>query len=241
MLRMSAGVVAGLGVLAGGTWVLSRTIGNHDTLYEGKSVYYWSVQATNQDAAASNQAAAVVFSQIVPCLTNQMFSDTNDSKLRLALIDQLNALPGIQINFAAAAGRRVQAATDLGMLGLCAKSAAPALLEALKGQDEVLCESAAKALAAIQADAETAVPALIACLVDREGEGRADVVEALGEYGPRAKAAVPMLVKLLQGRSSKELRRAVPRALKQIGAEAAAGAGAPPPSPQANEMKTAHE
>ena len=235
MLRMSAGVVAGLGVLAGGTWVLSRTIGNHETLYEGKPIYYWSIQATNQDAAASNKTAAVVFSQIVPRLTNQMFSDTNDSKLRLALIDQLNALPGIQINFAAAAGRRVQAANELGMLGPCAKSAAPALLVALKDQDEVLCESAAKALAAIQAEAETAVPALIACLVDHEGEGRADVAEALGKYGPRAKAAVPMLVKLLQATLQRSCAEPCLEPLKQIGAETVAGGGAPAPSPQAND------
>jgi HEAT repeat protein len=225
MLRMSAGVLAGLCVLGAGTWILSRALGNHQTTYQGKSLYYWSVQLTNQDAGASNKAAAVLYSQIIPHLTNRMFSDTNDSKLRLALIDELNTLPGIQVDFAGATSRRVQAVMDLGSFGSRAKSAAPALLEALKRQDDVLCEPAASALVSIQAEPEAVIPALIGCMVDDRGHGRSDVVEALAQYGPRAKAAVPTLVKLLKDRSSKEIVRAVPRALRQIDPEAAAGAG----------------
>jgi hypothetical protein len=232
MLRISAGVLAGLGVLAASTWILSRTIGEHPTLYQGKSVYYWSAELTNHDAAASNKAAAVLYSQIIPHLTNAMFSDTNDSALRLALIDQLNALPGIQVYFAAAESRRVAAVEDLGMFGPAAKSAAPALLEALKRKDDLLCEPAAGVLVKIQAEPETVIPALIGCLVDDKGHGRSDVVEALGKYGPRAKAAVPILVKLLKDRSSKEIITAVPRAIRQIDPEAAAGRGAPPPPPK---------
>jgi len=232
MLRISAGVLAGLGVLAAGTWILGRAIGTHKTVYEGKSIYYWSDQLTNRDAAASNKAAAIVYSQILPHLTNQMFSDTNDSKLRLALIDQLNALPGIQVYFVTADGRRAQAANDVGTFGPAARCAAPALLEALKRKDELLCSPAASALARIQADPETAVPALIGSLLDRKGHGQPDVVDALGEYGPRAKAAVPLLVKLLRDRSSKDLIRAVPQALKRIDPEAAARAGGPAPSPK---------
>jgi hypothetical protein len=226
MLRLSAGVLAGLGVLAAGTWILARTIGTHKTLYEGKSIYYWSEQLTNQDAAASNKAAAIVHSRIIPQLTNQMFSDTNDSKFRMAVIDKLNTLPGFDVYYMTAPGRRVQAANHLGVLGPGAKDAAPALIEALKRKDDMLWVVSAGSLGRIQADPEAAVPALIGRLLDRRGHGQPEVVEALGEYGPRAKAAVPMLEKLLKDRSSKELIKAVPQALKRIDPEAAAGAGA---------------
>jgi HEAT repeat protein len=228
MLRMSAGVLAGLCVLVAGTWILSRALDNHQTMYQGKPSYYWSEQLTNQDAGASNKAAAVLHSQIIPHLTNQMFSDTNDSKLKMALIDELNTLPGIQIDFIDSNSRRVQAVMELGTFGSGAKSAAPALLEALKRQDNVLCEPAARVLVNIQAEPEAVIPALIGCMVDDKGHGRSDVVEALGQYGPRAKAAVPVLVKLLKDRSSKEIIRAAPRALRRIDPEAAATAGAAP-------------
>ncbi|HXP60253.1 MAG TPA: hypothetical protein VN829_07165 [Dongiaceae bacterium] len=232
MQRMTAGVLAGLGVLAVGTWILSRAIGTHEARFQGKPVLYWSEQLANHDAAASNEAALVVYSKIVPQLTNQMFTDTNDSKFRQSVIDELNTLPGIQIDYVDAIGRRARAVNDLGSLGPSAKSAAPALLVALKGNDDVMCAAAAGAVAKIRVDPETAVPALIGCLVDGRGHGRPDVVDALGEYGPPAKAAVPMLVKLLKDRSSKDLVKAVPQALRRIDPEAAAAAGVRAPSPQ---------
>jgi HEAT repeat protein len=227
MLRISAAVLAGLGVLAAGTWILSRAIGDHRSLYRGRSIYYWSEQLTNHDAAASSRAATVLNSRIIPHLTNEIFSDTNDSKLKLAIIARLNTLPGIEVEFIGADGRRARAVNDLGIFGPKAKGAAPALLVALKGKDEVLYCPAASSLARIQADPEATVPALIGRLVDRRGRGRSEVVEALGEYGPRAKAAVPALVKMLRDRSSRELIKVVPVALKQIDPEAAAAAGVP--------------
>jgi len=62
---------------------------------------------------------------IIPYLTNQMFADTNDSRMRVALIEQLNALPGVHIYFTRQDGRRVQAINDLGSLGPIAKAASP--------------------------------------------------------------------------------------------------------------------
>jgi HEAT repeat protein len=223
-LRISAGVLGGLALLAGGTWVLSWALATHEPTYNGQSASYWSEQLTNHDAAVSNRAAAVVCSQIIPYLTNQMFSDTNNSKFRMAVVDRLNLLPGIQVVYIEADTRRARATYDLGCFGPTAKSAAPALIEALKRKDNVLCSPAATALGKMQADPEAAVPALIGCLLDRRGRGRPEVVDSLGEYGPRAKAAVPALTKLLRDRSSKELAKAVPRALKGIDPQAAAGA-----------------
>lgn len=117
MLRMSAAVLAGLGVLVAGTWILSRTIGTPERLYQGKTIYYWSLQMTNQDAAASNKAAAILYSKIIPDLTNEIILDTHDSKLRVALVEQLNALPGIQVYFQDAGVRRAQAVSDLASFG----------------------------------------------------------------------------------------------------------------------------
>ena len=143
----------------------------------------------------------------------------------MSLIDQLNGLPGIHINYVPQEGRRVEAVNDLASLGPRAKAAAPSLFQALEQKDDLLCGPAAAALVRIQAEPDHAIPALIGCLLDRQGHGRSDVVEALGEYGPKAKAAVPMLVKLLPGRSSKEIVAAVPAALKKIDPDTALKAG----------------
>jgi hypothetical protein len=230
-LRISAGVLAGLGVLVAGTWILTRTIGTpSQTLYQGKSLFYWSEQLTNKDAGASNNAAAVLYSQIIPHLTNEISSTAKDSKLRMALVNQLNELPGVQVYYDTADHRRTQAALDLASFGPKAKSAAPVLLAALKRGDDALYRPVARALAGIQADPDTVIPVLIGCLVDGDGHGRPDVVEALAQYGSRAKAAVPTLVKLLKDRSSKEIVRAVPRALRRIDPTAAAAAAAAGPA-----------
>ena len=225
ILRLVIGVVLGSGVLVGGIWILIHSLGNDETLYRGKPIAYWAEQSAQQQPALSNQAMLMLNGVIIPHLTNQMFSDTNDSRLRMALIEQLNVLPRVHITFVPQEGRRVQAINDLGSLGPRAKAAAPALLQALHRKDDVLCGPAATALVRIQAEPDQVIPALIGCLLDREGRGRPDVVEALGEFGPRARAAVPTLVKLLADRSSKDIMAAVPTALKNIDPDAAAKAG----------------
>jgi len=225
ILRLVIGVALGSALLVGGIWFLIHSLGNDETLYRGKPIAYWAEQSAHQQPALSNQAMLMLNGVIIPHLTNQMFSDTNDSRIRMALIDQLNGLPGVHITFVPQEGRRVQAINDLGSLGPKAKAAAPALLQALECKDDVLCGPAASALVKIQAEPDRAIPLLIGCLLDREGRGRPDVVEALGEFGPKAGAAVPMLVKLLADRSSKDIMAAVPTALKNIDPDAAAKAG----------------
>ena len=218
-------LVAGMGLVVVGLWALSRILGTHEALYQGKPLDFWREQLAGREAASSNQAYTVINRLILPRLTHQMFSDTNDSSFRVALIDGINRLPGLNVWFVPADGRRVQAITELGSLGALAKPATPALMKALKRKDDLLCGPAAEALVKVQADPELVIPALLECLVDPEGHGRPDVVEALGEFGPKAKAAVPNLVKLLADRSSKDIIRAVPQALRRIDSEAAAQAG----------------
>ena len=219
------GVAVGLGALVGGILMLRQGLANHDTLYQGRPIEYWRGQLTNRDATANAAATVVLRDVIIPHLTNQIFADTNDSRLRLFLVEQLDQLPGKPVDFTLADTRRSLAVGDLAALGPQAKAAVPALLAALKEKDDQLFGPVAGALAKIEADPELAIPALIRCLVTDDGRGRADVVEALEEYGPKAKAAVPALVKLLADRSSKDIIVAVPKALKRIDPEAAAKAG----------------
>jgi len=201
ILRLLIGVVLGSGVLVGGIWLLIHSLGNDETRYRGKPIVYWAERAADQQPALSNQAMLMLNGVIIPHLINQMSSDTNDSKIRMALIEQLNGLPRVHIAFVPQEGRRVQAINDLGSLGPKAKAAAPALLQVLDRKDDLLCGPAATALVKIQADPDEAIPLLIGCLLDREGRGRPDVVWALGEVGPEANAGVPMLGKLSADRS----------------------------------------
>ena len=86
--RILAGVAIGSGVLAGGIWLLIHTLGEHDELYQGKLLSYWLKQVESQEAAVSNQARGVLDTQVIPQLTETMFRDTNDSSLRLGLIER---------------------------------------------------------------------------------------------------------------------------------------------------------
>ena len=224
-LLMSAWVLAGLVVMAGLLFLLARALDDCDTLYQGQSLDHWREQATNSDATISREALTLLTGVVIPALTNQMFSDTNDSGFRITLIEKLEELPGVRVDFTASDGRRIQAVSELAGLGPLARSAIPALLEALRVRDPVLLAAAAQALPRVEADAVVAVPALLLCLTDAQGNGNPDVVEALAAYGPKARAAVPALIQLLGDRSSKEIVHAVPEALKAIDPVAAAAAG----------------
>src|SRR5437868_4945782 len=114
--RLLIGVVLGSALLLGGIWLLIHSLGNDETLYRGKPIEYWAEQSGQQQPALSNQAILMLNGVIIPYLTNQMFSDTNDSRIRMALIEQLNGLPRVHISFVPQEGRRVQAINDLGGL-----------------------------------------------------------------------------------------------------------------------------
>ena len=115
-LRIIMGVVAGLLGIAIGLFVLSRALGDHEVLYQGKSFYYWSEQLASPLPALSNRANAILNTLIIPGLSNQVFSDTNDSAIRQTLVEQLNGLPGIHVDFTTADARRVQAINNLAAL-----------------------------------------------------------------------------------------------------------------------------
>jgi HEAT repeat protein len=73
----------------------------------------------------------------------------------------------------------------LGELGLAAQGAAPALIEALKDQDQFVRISAAKTLGKLGTAATTAVPTLVELLKDQVALVRASAADALGQIGRR--------------------------------------------------------
>src|SRR5262245_54110865 len=98
-LRLLSGVAVGLGLLAAGTWLLILSLEEPQVLFQGKSLYYWSQEIQSPNSVGSNQACLVLNREIIPRLTKSMFEDTNDSSLRLTLIENLNGLPGVDIHF----------------------------------------------------------------------------------------------------------------------------------------------
>lgn len=222
LLRLALGVCVGLGVLAGCILVLIHTLGEHDTLFEGKPIYAWLAQAKSKDPALRDAANLVLNRTIIPRLTRAMFQDTNDSHLRLALVDYLNTLPNVNILYRPADSRRADGPSFLGEFGPAAKAATPALLRALQGPDIAVRAPSAIALGKIQADPSTVIPLLIKYLDD------SNIAEAaalgLADYGPSAKAAIPKLMELSKIHD-KDLHRAVTLALAKIDPTAAPQAG----------------
>jgi HEAT repeat protein len=137
--------------------------------------------------------------------------------VRLALIQALNGLPGVQINFIQAASRRIEAACRIGELGPAAKAAVPELAQALKGQDSVLHGATIQALGKIHSDPDVIIPLLIGYLANDDLNDEAAL--ALANYGGLAKAAVPRIIPLLHARD-KDTQRAAVEALNRIDPEA---------------------
>ncbi len=86
------------------------------------------------------------------------------------------------------------AAQALGCIGRAAANAVPALAEAMRGTNVVLCRMAAKALSQIGLPA---LPTLVTHLKHHDPFVRGEAAVALGWIGPPAAAAVPHLMQLL--------------------------------------------
>ncbi len=205
-------------MLVGVVWLLALTLGNTPRdFYAGKPIQYWREQLDGRDVGASNEAFVVVNRRVIPQLIDTMFHETNDSNLRISLIETLNQLPGVYIYFTPAGGRRADAAQNIGGLGPAAKSSVPALIQVLKGKDAPVCEAAIQALGKIHSDPEVVIPLLIGYLDDDSVNDEAAL--ALANYGSLAKAAVPKIVPLLHA-LDKDARVAAEKALKRIDPEA---------------------
>jgi hypothetical protein len=223
LVRILVGVAIALGVLAGGFGVLIWMLGEREALYQGKSCYYWSEQLKSQNPGVTNQASLVLNSEIIPRLTKTLLEDTNDSGLRITLVEKLNGLPGVNIVFRTADCRRGDAAIALGQFGPQAEAAVPTLVQVLQGHDSAVRGPAVVSLGHIRAKPEIVIPLLIPYLDDNDL--REAALEALGEYGSRAKVVIPKLLLLFKVRD-KDLHHAVEEALKNIDPDVAAQARA---------------
>ena len=222
--RVLLGVGIGVGLLVLAVWILVHTLGDRDRLYRGKSVYDWAYQVNSPVPAVSNETRVVVQTMVIPDLAATMFNDMVDSKMRVVLIERLNMLPGVNLLYTPAEGRRAVAAASIGSFGPEAQIAIPDLIKALKGNDRAVRGAAAKALGDIHSQPETVIPLLIAYLDDPQDDVPAAAVEALGEFGALSRPALPKMIPLLK-KQDKDLQHALRIALKQIDPEEAAKAG----------------
>jgi HEAT repeat protein len=99
------------------------------------------------------------------------------------------------------------AAQALGNMGGEAADAVPALTEAMRGTNIVLCRLAAKALSQV---GEPALDALIAHLQHADPFVRGEAALAIGWMGGEARSAVPYLARLVRGKQSCSLRDTPP-------------------------------
>jgi hypothetical protein len=76
--RLLLGVLVGLGIIIGLIALLSGVLGSKEQLFQGKPALAWALLCRSSDAAESNRAFALLQSDILPNLTNEMFHDTND-------------------------------------------------------------------------------------------------------------------------------------------------------------------
>ena len=222
--RVLLGTLIGLALCAGGVWLLIHLLDEPPETFEGKPLFYWLSQATNQQAAASNLAVLTLRSKVVPQLTRTMLHDTYDSPIKHALVARLNELPGVNIHSSVAEGRRYTAAVILGQVGPWAAGAVPDLIQAVKGNDSAVRPGAARALGQIGSQPDTIIPLLIGLLDDKQDGVPEAAVEALGDFGRLAKPALPKLLPLLKVRD-KDMQHALRPALKKIDPQAAAEAG----------------
>jgi HEAT repeat protein len=216
--RVLLGVAIGAMLFAAALWVLTQTLGERDTLYAGKPSEFWVMQMTNSNSSVSNTARVMIESQIIPQLVNQMLTDTNDSHLRMALIEWLNGLPLVNIIYTPADGRRVRATRSIGELGACARNTIPILVKAFKGTDPIVRAPAARALGQIHGDPESILPLLIGAIDDPQDDVPEAAVTGLGYFGPEAKMALPKLKPLLNV-PDKDMRYAASVAIGRIALE----------------------
>lgn len=109
---------------------------------------------------------------------------------------------------------KIKGATGLRDKGKSAKSAIPALIEALNEKDYKVLESVRDALGAMGAEA---IPPLTKVMRDTKSPLRSQAIRALGKVGPAAKNVVPELLTVLKKETDNGLRWASVWALGKLG------------------------
>ncbi|HEV2327765.1 MAG TPA: HEAT repeat domain-containing protein [Verrucomicrobiae bacterium] len=196
-LRILAGVIVGSVIFVAGTWVLSKALANNSRpRFHGHTLDFWAVEVESNDVSVSNRANAILNQEIIPQLTDRMFHDTNDSKIRLMVINALDHVVWISyVDYYEAPARRSMAAADLGVFGPAGRAATPALMQAVQSGDANIHEPAITSLGKIHSQPDVVIPFLMKYLTDDDLDDEA--ASALGEYGSLARPAVPKIIPLL--------------------------------------------
>lgn len=119
------------------------------------------------------------------------------------------------------------AAQALGAVGRAAADAVPALAEAMRGTNVVLCRMAAKALSQI---GPPALPTLVTHLKHHDPFVRGEAAVALGWMGPTASPAVPHLLQLLTSAAGSGRFRKLARPYADSGSHSLTPVATPPPA-----------
>lgn len=119
------------------------------------------------------------------------------------------------------------AAQAIGAIGRSATDAVPALAEAMRGTNVVLCRMAAKALSQI---GPPALPTLVTHLKHHDPFVRGEAAVALGWMGPAAAPAVPHLLQLLTSAAGSGRYRKLTPAWNDGGSNTITPIATPPPS-----------
>ncbi len=119
------------------------------------------------------------------------------------------------------------AAQAIGCVGRTAADAVPALAEAMRGTNVVLCRMAAKALSQI---GQPALPTLVTHLKHHDPFVRGEAAVALGWIGPAAAAAVPHLMQLLTSAAGSGRFRTLSPDWSDRGSNALTPVATPPPA-----------
>jgi len=213
-IKLSVFVLIGCVFFAGAIWLLEMALEDRESKYAGKTVSEWVAGLQSADMATAASARATITNRVIPALCDRMFNDTNDSQIKLKLVESLNSLPWGFVNAAEAPFRRQQAALDLGAFGANAATAIPELIRCAKSEDFAR-GGAIEALGKIHSEPSVVVPFLMVCLDDPDEDIKIHATEALTEFGPLAKPAVPKLIPLLKFHS-KELPYLTRKALEAI-------------------------
>jgi len=171
--------------------------------YQGKPLRAWWAQLSTGNAQGKAEAAAAIRalgSNACPGLVRLL--QTRDALWRRALWQEAPRLPREAQKLIIADVRdpdafltREAAARTLASLGPAARSAVPALAEAVRDPQGRVAAEAADALGKI--GGEGAVPALVRDLGESNARVRLNALYALGRIGPPAKAAIPAVAAAL--------------------------------------------
>jgi HEAT repeat protein len=221
-LVVAAVALAGLALLLPDSPVYLTKLYSVNGRYGGHSCRYWIESLDNPDAGARREAIFALGAcgteadEAVPALAALLLGDSDASV-------------------------RSEAALALSKMHPASRTAVPALGQALQDGNPGVRMYAALALFRLGNEARSAVPALIQALGDEGNQRnvgtffftiRELVALTLGRASAGTAEAVPALMEVLRGNGTMALRRAVTRALGDIGTEAR------PAAPQLRKMLT---